>query len=45
MFPIIVYISNNPDNPMSRILIYTAEGVERSMGGLAWQGQRKKFRH
>ncbi len=33
-----LYISNNPSNVMSGVLIYTAEGSEGSMGGLVWQG-------
>lgn len=38
-----LYISNNPENPMSGVLIYTAEGAEGSMGGLVWQGQPEKI--
>jgi len=38
-----LYISNNPENQMSGVLIYTAEGAEGSMGGLVWQGQPEKL--
>lgn len=38
-----LYISNNPERPMSGVLIYTAEGSEGSMGGLVWQGQPERI--
>jgi hypothetical protein len=38
-----LYISTNPKNLMSGVLIYTAEGSEGSMGGLVSQGEPEKI--
>lgn len=38
-----LYISTNPEKNMSGVLIYTAEGLEGSMGGLVSQGEPKKI--
>jgi len=38
-----LYISTNPEKQMSGLLIYTAEGLEGSMGGLVSQGEPEKI--
>lgn len=38
-----LYISTNPEKQMSGVLIYTAEGLEGSMGGLVSQGEPVKI--
>lgn len=38
-----LYISTNPEQNMSGVLIYTAEGSEGSMGGLVSQGEPEKI--
>lgn len=38
-----LFISTNPEKQMSGLLIYTAEGLEGSMGGLVSQGEPEKI--